>query len=78
MIQEIQLRTFLVLLGALATAYGWGYRGVTGNERCALAAGVVMLVEILWLYLRRAENWPSIWCWIGFLLDDLERFRRPD
>ena len=33
---------FLLLLGAVAMAYGWGFRGVVGHEAGAMAAGSLM------------------------------------
>lgn len=33
---------FLCILAAVTMAYGWGYRGVTGSERGAMAAGAML------------------------------------
>lgn len=65
---------FLSALAALVMAYGWGYRGVTGSERGAMAAGA-MLGLALCLGSTR-EDWRRRgavaglfgaigWCWGG-------------
>ena len=65
---------FLVVLSSLVMAYGWGYRGVTGSERGAMAAGAMLGLAVSLGSTR--EDWRRRsaiaglfgaigWCWGG-------------